>query len=130
MPGVRRLLISQTEDYPRRMIRDVFIAGLWAVGLMSVLFMGGSIFPALIWLVALYPGMRAAQALFSVLPTSLIETLMNNLGVDEAPAVYVGMSVVCAFLFWWLCAFVGLKVRAHLLKNRGAGRMASAGRLR
>jgi hypothetical protein len=111
------------------MLRHILIAGLWATGLMSALFLGGRLFPPQIWIVALYPGMIVAGALFSVFPASVIESLMNGLGVDETPALYVSMSVVCAFLFWWLCAFAGIKVRAHLLKNRGAGRIA-AGRLR
>jgi hypothetical protein len=112
------------------MLRHAFIAGLLATGLMTVLFLGGRLFPPQIWVVALYPGMILAEALLSVLPASSIDMLKGGLGADEAPALYVSMSVVCAFLFWWLFAFTGIKVRAHLQKNKGMGRMPAASRLR
>jgi hypothetical protein len=112
------------------MLRHLLIAGLWAAGLMSILLLGGSLIPPQIWIAALYPGMIMAELLFSVLPTSVIESLMRGLDVEEAPALYASMSVVCAFLFWWLCAFVAIKVRARLLKNWGVGRMAASSRFR
>jgi hypothetical protein len=110
------------------MLRHAFIAGLLATGLMTVLFLGGRLFPPQIWVVALYPGMILAEALLSVLPATSIDLLKGGLGADEAPDV--SMSVVCAFLFWWLFAFTGIKVRAHLQKNKGMGRMPAASRLR
>lgn len=100
----------------RQTLRHIFIAGLIAMGLMSALFEAGSFLPPSIWIAALYPGMLVAEGLFSILPATAIDLLVGD--ADDAPVMFASMSVVLAFLFWWLCALLMVKLRAFWLSRR------------
>ena len=103
----KRLIVADYYLLQQNPMRHVPTARLLAHGLLCGLFAAGKLLPPFIWIAALYPGMLFAQALFSVLPVSTIDELIGD--ADNGPAAFAGMSVLCAFVFWWACAFMLLK---------------------
>ena len=92
----------------RQTLRHVLTAGLLAVGLMSGLLAGGRHLPALVWFTALYPGMLLTEALISVLPDAANAWLIGD--GDDGPAVFLSLSLIFSFLFWWVFALVLVKL--------------------
>jgi hypothetical protein len=82
------------------------------VGLFTV----GRLLPSVISTVVLCPGAWFAEALLSIVPDAATAALIGN--GDDGPAVFVSVSVVLAFAFWWVSAFSLLMLRSSWLRRR------------
>ena len=83
---------------------------------MTGLFAAGKLLPPWLWVAALYPGMLAAEGPISLLPEAANAWLAG--GGDDGPAALAALSVGSAFLFWWACALVAVKLWAAFSAQR------------
>lgn len=95
------------------MLWRILTSGFVAAGLMLTFFAKGPSILQKVASVLLFPGFFLVGLLFPLVPTSALETLADGpAGDDYFFALYIGASVECAFVFWWVSIFLLLERRA------------------